>query len=147
MTKLREVPDFRELKRRTLLLLRDKPVFLDPQLLDFSVQRRAGNSEFRCRTFLARNFPFTFRKGPFNNFSLLILESVWQFLRGWLRADQPSLFDPNGIAAGQDHRSFKCLAAHGYFPAIHTIGTAPAYRCRSCKCTCRLPAFSAHRLT
>jgi hypothetical protein len=112
---------FSGIKKKDLLLLRDKPVFPDPQLLDCSVQRRAGNSEFRCRTVLARNFPFTFRKGPFNNFSPLILESVWQFLRGWLRADQPSLFDPKGIAAGQDHRSFKCFAAHGYFPAMHTI--------------------------
>ena len=108
---------FSGIKKKDLLLLRDKPVFLDPQLLDFPVQRPAGNSEFRCRTFWARNFPFTFRKGPFNNLSLLILESVWQFLQGWLRAGQPSLFDPTGIAAGQDHRSFKCFAAHGYFPA------------------------------
>ena len=142
---------FSGIKKRDLLLLRDKPVFLDPQLLNFRVQRRWGNSEFRCRTFLARNFPFTFRKGPFNNFSLLILESVWQrtwqLLPSCLLAGQPSLFDPKGIAAGQDHRSFKCFAAHGYFPAMHTIGTAPAYCCRSCKCTCRLPAFSAHGLT
>src|SRR5712672_1450357 len=109
MTRLRELPNFRELKRRDLLLLRAKLVFLDPQLLDFRVQRRSGNSEFRCRTFWACNFPFTFRKSYFNNFSLLILESVWQrtcqFLSGWLRAGQPSLFHPKGIAAGQDHRS------------------------------------------
>ena len=69
---------FSGIKKRDLLLLRDKSVFLDPQLLDFRVQRRAGNSEFRCRTFWACNFPFTFRKSPFNNFSLLIQESVWQ---------------------------------------------------------------------
>src|SRR5258707_2647092 len=109
MTRLREVPNFRELKRRDLQLLRDKLVFLDPQLLDFRVQRRAGNSEFRCRTFRARNFPFTFRKSRFNNFSLLILESVgqktWEFLPRWFRAGQPSLFHPESIAAGQDHRS------------------------------------------
>ena len=69
---------FSGIKNRDLLLLGDKPVFLDPQLLDFRVQRRAGNSEFRCRTFWACNFPFTFRKSRFNNFSLLLLESVWQ---------------------------------------------------------------------
>ena len=69
---------FSGIKKRDLLLLRDKPVFLDPQLLDFRVQRRAGNSEFRCRTFWACNFPFTFRKSRFNNFFFLILESVWQ---------------------------------------------------------------------
>jgi hypothetical protein len=73
---------FSGIKKKDLLLLRDKPVFLDPQLLDFPVQRRAGNSEFRCRTFWARNFPFTFRKDPFNDFSLLILESVWQIFAG-----------------------------------------------------------------
>ena len=69
---------FSGIKKRDLLLLRDKPVFLDLQLLDFRVQRRAGNSEFRRRTFWAGNFPFTFRKSRFNNFSLLVLESVWQ---------------------------------------------------------------------
>jgi len=36
---------FSGIKKRDLLL-RDKPLFLDPQL-------RAGNSEFRCRTFWA----------------------------------------------------------------------------------------------
>jgi hypothetical protein len=41
---------FPGIERRNLLL-RDKPVFLDPKLLDFRVQRRSGNSEFRCRTF------------------------------------------------------------------------------------------------
>src|ERR1700752_2437579 len=110
MTKLRQVPDFREPKKRDLLLLRDKPVFIDPQLLDFRVQRRAGNSEFRCRTFWAGDFPFTFRKSRFDNFSLLILESVWQrtcqFLPGWLHACQPGLFDPKSVSAAQDHRSF-----------------------------------------
>jgi hypothetical protein len=49
---------FSGIKKRDLLLLGDKPVFLDPQLLDFRVQRRAGNSEFRCRTFWAGDFPF-----------------------------------------------------------------------------------------
>jgi hypothetical protein len=39
---------FSGIKKRDLLLLRDKPVSLDPQLLDFRVQRRAGNSQFRC---------------------------------------------------------------------------------------------------
>ena len=42
-------------------------------------------------------------------FSLQVVESVgqrtWQLLPAWLRAGQPSLFDPKGIAAGQDHRS------------------------------------------
>jgi hypothetical protein len=35
--RLWEVRNFRELKRRDLLLLRDKPVFFDLQLLDFGV--------------------------------------------------------------------------------------------------------------
>src|ERR1700674_5125590 len=70
--------EFSGIRKRDLPLLRDKPVFLDPQLLNFRVQRRAGNSEFRCRTFWAGHFPFTFRKSRFNNSSLLILESVWQ---------------------------------------------------------------------
>jgi hypothetical protein len=48
-------------KKESRLLLRDKLVLLDVQLLDFRVQRRAGNSEFRCRTFWAGNFAFTFR--------------------------------------------------------------------------------------
>jgi len=77
MSEIRQVPDFRQLKGGTYYNL-DKPVFLDPQLLNFRLQRRAGNSEFRCRTFWACDFPFAFRKGRFNNFSLLILESVWQ---------------------------------------------------------------------
>ena len=60
MTRLRKVPNFRELKGGTCyLLLRDKPGFLDPQLLDFPVQRRLGNSEFRCRTFRARKKGFS----------------------------------------------------------------------------------------
>src|SRR6202047_2027975 len=42
---------FPGIERRDLLLCRDKPLFVDPQLLNFRVQRRAGNSEFRCRTF------------------------------------------------------------------------------------------------
>jgi hypothetical protein len=45
--------EFPGIKKRDLLPLRDKPVFLDPQLLDFRVQRGAGNSEFRCRTLRA----------------------------------------------------------------------------------------------
>ena len=88
MTRLREVPNFRELKRRDLLLLRDKFVFLDLQLLDFRVQRRSGNSEFRCRTFWASDFPLAFSQCDCNDFSLLILECVgqwtWQLLPGWL---------------------------------------------------------------
>jgi len=47
------IAEFPGTKKRDLLLLRDKPVFLDPQLLDFRVQRGAGNSEFRCRTLRA----------------------------------------------------------------------------------------------
>src|SRR5260370_20219388 len=57
MTRLREVPNFRELRRRDLLPLRDKLVFLDLQLLDFRVQRRSANSELRCRTYWASDFP------------------------------------------------------------------------------------------
>jgi hypothetical protein len=53
--------EFPGVKKESRLLLRDKLVFLDVQLLNFRVQRRAGNSEFRCRTFWARNSPFTFR--------------------------------------------------------------------------------------
>src|ERR1700730_5201688 len=109
MTRLRQVPNFRELRRRDLLLLRDKLVFFDFQLFDFRVKRRSGNSEFRCRTFWASDLPLAFSQCGFNNFSLLILESVcqraWQFLPGWLRAGEPNLFDPKGIAAAQDHRS------------------------------------------
>src|SRR3984885_5031965 len=109
MTEFRQVPDSREWKRGGSLLLRHVPVFLDPQLLDFRVQRRAGNSEFRCRTFWAGNFPFTFRKSRFNNFFFLILESVWQrtwqLLPSCLLAGQPSLIDPKSVAAAQDHRS------------------------------------------
>src|ERR1700740_1140178 len=102
---------FPGIERRDLLLFRDKkPVFLDPQLLDFRVQRRAGNSEFRCRTFWAGDFPFTLRESRFDNFSLLILESVWQrtcqCLPRWLHACQPGLFDPKSVSAAQDHRSF-----------------------------------------
>src|SRR3981081_2000390 len=97
MTRLREMPDFRELKRRDLLL-RDKLVFLDLQLLDFRVQRRSGNSESRCRTFWASAFPLSFSKCALNYFSPLFLESVCQrtcyFLPRWLHACQPGLFDP-----------------------------------------------------
>jgi hypothetical protein len=60
ITEIREVPDFRE-TTESRLLLREKLVLLDVELFDFRVQRRAGNSKFRCRTFWARNFPFTFR--------------------------------------------------------------------------------------
>jgi hypothetical protein len=52
---------FPGVKKESRLLLRDELVLLDVQLLDFRVQRRAGNSEFRCRTFWAGNFTFTFR--------------------------------------------------------------------------------------
>jgi hypothetical protein len=69
---------FPAIERRDRLLRRDKPVLLDPQLLNFRFQRRPGNSEFRRRTFWAGDFPITFRKSRFNNSSLLILESVWQ---------------------------------------------------------------------
>jgi len=69
---------FPAIERRDRLLRRDKPVLLDPQLLNFRFQRRPGNSELRCRTFWAGDFPFTFRKSRFNNSSFLILESVWQ---------------------------------------------------------------------
>lgn len=61
MTRLREVPNYRELKERPYYHSEMKVVFLDLQLLDFRVQRRSGNSEFRCRTFWAGNSPFTFR--------------------------------------------------------------------------------------
>jgi hypothetical protein len=53
--------EFPGVKKESRLLLRDKLVLLDVQLLDFRVQRRAGNSEFRCRTFWAGDFPFAFR--------------------------------------------------------------------------------------
>jgi len=59
MTRLREVPISRESKRRDLLL-RDKLLFLDLQLVDFRIQRRSGNSEFRCRTFWASDFSLAF---------------------------------------------------------------------------------------
>src|SRR3984957_8493372 len=108
MTRLREMPDFRELERRDLLL-GDKLFFLDLQLLDFRVQRRSGNSEVRCRTFRASDFPLAFSQCGFNHFSLMVLESVWQrtwqFRPGWFRAGQPGLLDRKGIAAAQDHRS------------------------------------------
>ena len=54
---------FLGIKKRDLLL-RDKPVFLDPQLLDFPVQRRAGNSDFRGRNFWPSNFPLAFDQSP-----------------------------------------------------------------------------------
>jgi hypothetical protein len=77
MTRFRQVPNVRELKKQALLLIRYKLVFLDLQLLDFRVQSRSGNSEFRCRTFWAGDFPFAFSQSGFDDFSLLILESVW----------------------------------------------------------------------
>jgi hypothetical protein len=51
---------FPAIETRALLLLRDELVFLDPQLLNFRFQRRPGNSEFRCRTLWAGDFPFAF---------------------------------------------------------------------------------------
>ena len=51
---------FPGVKKGSRLLLRDELVLLDVQLLDFPVQHRAGNSEFRCRTFWAGDFPFAF---------------------------------------------------------------------------------------
>ena len=51
---------FPGVKKESRLLLRDELVLLDVQLLDFRVQRRSGNSEFRCRTFWAGDFPFAF---------------------------------------------------------------------------------------
>jgi hypothetical protein len=53
--------EFKGVKKEWRLPLCDKLVLLDVQLLNFRVQRRSGNSEFCCRTFWARNFPFTFR--------------------------------------------------------------------------------------
>jgi hypothetical protein len=38
--------------------------------------RRSGNSQSRCRTFWASDFPFAFSQCSFNHFSLLILESA-----------------------------------------------------------------------
>ena len=49
--------EFTEVKKEWRLPLRDKLVLLDVQLLNFRVQRRPGNSEFRCRAFRARDFP------------------------------------------------------------------------------------------
>jgi len=51
---------FPGVERKDLLLLGDKPVFLDPQLLNFRVQSRSGNSELRRRTFRSGDFPFAF---------------------------------------------------------------------------------------
>jgi len=51
---------FPAIERRDLILLGDISVFLDPQQLNFRFQRRPGNSEFRCRTFWAGDFPFAF---------------------------------------------------------------------------------------
>jgi hypothetical protein len=63
MTRFREVPNFRELKNRNLLLLRDKLVLLDLKLLNFRVQCGSGNTEFRRRTFRTSNFPFASANG------------------------------------------------------------------------------------
>ena len=46
MTRLREVPNFWELKRRDVLLLRDKLVLLALQLLAFRVEGRFGEFQF-----------------------------------------------------------------------------------------------------
>ena len=46
--------------KKEWLPLRDKLVLLDVQLLNFRVQGRSGNSEFRRRTFWASDFPFAF---------------------------------------------------------------------------------------
>jgi hypothetical protein len=46
MTRLREVPNCRELKRRDLLLLRDRLVFLDLQLLDLESSVDRGIPSF-----------------------------------------------------------------------------------------------------
>jgi hypothetical protein len=43
--------EFPGVKKESRLLLGDELVLLDVQLLNFRVQRRSGNSEFRCRTF------------------------------------------------------------------------------------------------
>jgi hypothetical protein len=108
MTRLREMTKFRESKRTGLPLLRDKLVFLDLQLFDFGVQRGSGNSEFRCCALWASDFSLAIGQCGFDDFSLLHVESVGQrtlhLLPGWLRAGQPSLFDPKSIAARQDHR-------------------------------------------
>jgi hypothetical protein len=56
-----ESAEFSGVKREWRLPLRAKLALLDVQQLNFRVQRRSGNSEFCCRTFWARNFPFTFR--------------------------------------------------------------------------------------
>jgi hypothetical protein len=56
----------------------DKLLFVDLQLRYFRIQRRPRNSEFRCRTIWASNFPLAFSQRGFDYFSLLILESVWQ---------------------------------------------------------------------
>jgi len=47
MTKLRQMPDSRELKRGTYYYSQVELVFFDLQLLDFLVKRLSGNSEFR----------------------------------------------------------------------------------------------------
>ncbi len=52
--------EFSGVKKEWRLSLRDKLVLLDVQLLNFRVQRRSGNSEFRCRAFWAGDFPFAF---------------------------------------------------------------------------------------
>ena len=52
--------EFSGVKKEWRLSLRDKLVLLDVQLPNFRVQRRSGNSEFRCCTFWAGDFPFAF---------------------------------------------------------------------------------------
>jgi hypothetical protein len=52
--------EFSGIETEDLLLLRHKLVFFDIKLLNFGVQCGSGNTEFRRRTFGARNFPFAF---------------------------------------------------------------------------------------
>jgi hypothetical protein len=59
MTEFGEVPDFGESKGG-VLSFRNEFVFLYLELLNFPVERRSGNAEFRCRTFWAGDFPFAF---------------------------------------------------------------------------------------
>ena len=61
------MPDFRELKGGTYYCL-EINLFVDPQLPNFGVQRRSGNSELRCRAFWAGDFPLCFLLGPLQSF-------------------------------------------------------------------------------
>ena len=103
------------MKKEDLLLLSDKLVFLDVQLLNFRVQGRSGNSKFGCRTSWASDFPLAFRQCGFNNFFFLLLESVRQrtrqFLPGRIRAGQPRLFDPKSVAAAMAAVKSRLVAA------------------------------------